>query len=472
MQRTKGCQFVALNCRTQSSNEVYLLDHAHNENDPLLLRRRVNGIQYYVDVGSDNDVFVLIGREEDAELQLVECSVHDLPLSDTVLNKYLSNSPYSPTPSSHVITDFDIFENFVVLFEQSKVDGIQQIRIVKRHVVGEVWNIELEQIHGPVTMLSPGGNMHYFSKVIQFHIENPAMPRRTLEYNMETRVLLSSLVDAQFVDDADFIQRRVLVSSKDGTQVPLSIIHRSDGVDTPNFQHVLLIGYGAYGQATNLAFDPFFAPLFNRGFVLAFAHTRGGGDLGRQWHMQGRARNKPRGIEDFLACAEALASGTVLKNPVNLMAKGFSAGGILVAAAVNKQPDLFRRIVLTNAFLDVDATLRNRSLHLTEHEWDEFGNPLEDAASSKTVAMFCPTLNAKGNGNIRKAPKFLVIGTLDDDLVPFWNAVIYAKKKRENVGQHSNVFLHVERSGGHHLGRNRIKVAAMEATFLVQNTND
>lgn len=475
VQRTKGGRFVALNCRTQSSNEVYLLNHANNCNAiPLLVQRRENGIQYYVDAGSDNDVFVLIGRQEDAELQLLECSVCDLPLSDTLLNQYLSSSPYSPTPS-HVISDFDIFENFVVLYEQSQVDGIQQMRVVKRHVVDEMWNIELQQKRGAVTMLSPGGNMHYGSKVTLFHIESPAVPRRTLEYNMDTRVFHHSPVDPQFVDDSDFVQRRVLVSSMDGTQVPLSIIHRSDGDGISNIQselvNVLLIGYGAYGQTTNLAFDPALTPLFDRGFVLAFAHTRGGGDLGRRWHVQGRGRNKPRGIEDFLACAEALESGTVLSRRANLMTKGFSAGGVLVAAAVNQRPDLFRRVVLTNAFLDVDATLRNPSLHLTEHEWDEFGNPVVDAESAKTLAMLCPTLNAQGDGNIGKAPKFLVIGTLDDDRVPFWNTVIYAKKKRGNCDQNtSGVFLHVESAGGHHLGGNRIKIAAMEATFLVQNS--
>ena len=203
--------------------------------------------------------------------------------------------------------------------------------------------------------------------------------------------------------------------------------------------------------------------------MLAFAHTRGGGELGRAWHLKGRGRDKPRAIEDFVACAEALVSGTVLNRSVHLSAKAFSAGGVLLGAAVNQRPDLFHSVVFTNAFLDVNATLRNRSLHLTEHEWPEYGNPLDDEIAAETIASYCPTLNASGSKSSDNPPKFLVIGTLDDDRVPFWNAVVYGKKIREKYGEKSNVLLHIEAEGGHHLGHNRIRVAAMEATFLVGN---
>jgi len=465
VQRTKGCKFVAINCRTQSSNEVYLLEH--EDDIPKLVRMRRFETHYHVDVGSDNDVFVLASTSKDSELKLFQCSIRDLPLNET-LETFLSGSAYATT--SHAISDFDIFRNFIALYERSVLDGKQRIRVVNRQLQGEEWIVPNQEDLESVAMLSPGGNMNFNSSKVAFFVECPTKPRRTYEYNMMTRDLM--IPHAQTFSEAEFVQRRIMVSSKDGTLVPLSIVYRSEDAISQSIQNdaakAVLIGYGAYGEPMNLAFDPFLQPLLDRGFVLAFAHTRGGGDLGRSWHHRGRRREKFRAVEDFLACAEALAS-TILSRPVHLAIKGFSAGGVLVGAAANQRPELFQSVVLTNAFLDVDATLRNRFLPLTEHEWEEYGNPLEGQASAQAIARYCPTLNANNNTCGENTPKFLVIGTLDDDRVPFWNAVVYAKKKRSHFNERTNVFLHVEGEGGHHLGKNRVRVAAMEATFLIQH---
>jgi len=477
IQRTKGCQFVAIQCRTQSSNEVYLLEHSDNR--PQLVRRRVEGIQYHVDVGKAQDIFVLANRQSNGDVlndeldpvgtepTLFQCSIRDLPLQKT-WGKVLT-----PAVSNFAVADYEIYLDNIALCERSVLNGMQRIRLVHRRIQGEEWTVPIPQYLEPLAMLSLGGNMHYESKSIQFHMECPTTPRRTFECNMMTRELLALNAPVEVSSGRGFEQRRVAVVSKDGTLVPLSIIHRKD-VATANdgeneAVNAVLLGYGAYGQPLNLAFNPSLQPLLDRGFVLAFAHTRGGGELGRSWHLKGRGRNKLRAIEDFVACAEALVSGTVLNRSVHLSAKAFSAGGVLLGAAVNQRPELFRRVVFTNAFLDVNATLRNRSLHLTEHEWPEYGNPLDDETAAETVASYCPTLNASGSKSSDNPPKFLVIGTLDDDRVPFWNAVVYAKKMREEYGDKSNVLLHIEAEGGHHLGHNRLRVAAMETTFLAGN---
>ncbi len=124
-----------------------------------------------------------------------------------------------------------------------------------------------------------------------------------------------------------------------------------------------------------------------------------------------------------MACAEAL-TGYLLDKPVQLVAKAFSAGGgVDVGAAVNRRPDLFRGVVLTNAFLDVEATMQNQSLHLTQHEWEEYGNPLEDSLAAESIASYCPVANVNDDGS-GLLPKFLLVGTLDDRKVPVWNYVV------------------------------------------------
>jgi oligopeptidase B len=216
----------------------------------------------------------------------------------------------------------------------------------------------------------------------------------------------------------------------------------------------------------NLGYDPTWIPLLERGFVLAFAHTRGGGDLGRAWYHAGRLENKTKAIEDFIACAEALKTGPFAGGA--LTAKAFSAGGIVVGAAVNQEPELFNNVVLTNAFCDLRATLSNPDLFLTKHEWDEYGNPLVDTNIEKVIRSYCPTSNIVPGA---RYPRFILIGTVDDENVPYYNAVIFASKLRSSGVDKDRVQLHVEDGGGHNLGGgHRIPVAALEVSFIVENS--
>lgn len=472
VQRTKGCVYVAVHARTQSTNEVYLIQHAH---DVLrLVRSREEDVQYHVDVGTDQDLFVYahrqssgetqLGREDEVgvETSLFQSSVKDLPLRNN-LGVIVSSSSPNRVPS-YSIFDFDIFREFVAFYERSTFDGKHRIRVAHRHNKSEDWTVTIPS-NNATTLLSPAGNMHYDSSLLRFYLASPSVLRRTLEYNMVTRQFASPPSEAQC---HDFVQRRILVPSKDGALVPLSFVYRTGAAaaeldNTP--VRVVLIGYGGYGEPVSLAYDPMLQPLFARGLVVAFAHTRGGCELGRVWHLRGRGFEKFRAVEDYVACAEALVNDNVLmmnNRPVELIAKGNSAGGIVVGAAVNQRPDLFRKVLLTNAFLDLDATLRDPSLHLTQHEWDEYGNPLEDRIAAKAIAAICPFRNVSTNREIPQ-PDFLIIGSLDDQSVPVANSIVYGKKIREISG--ARVLLHIEREGGHYLHGTKVRVAAMEAAF-------
>ena len=115
-------------------------------------------------------------------------------------------------------------------------------------------------------------------------------------------------------------------------------------------------------------------------------------------------------------------------------------------------------------------TLKNPDLYLTSHEWDEYGNPLQDTNAADEIRSYCPTTNVKAMDN---CPRTLVIGTMDDENVPFWNAVIFAKKLRDYVEgpeNKDNVFLYIEEKGGHHFASHRrLPIAAMSLTLILQN---
>jgi oligopeptidase B len=218
-------------------------------------------------------------------------------------------------------------------------------------------------------------------------------------------------------------------------------------------------------------------PLLNRGFVIAYAHTRGGGELGRAWYRAGRLYEKERAIEDYIACAAALSGSLGIADQQSLTAKAFSAGGVIVTAAVNRHPSLFGSMVLTNPFLDVMTSMTNTELSLTEHEWDEWGDSVRDDNAARSISGYCPMSNIRS----QEYPKMLLVGTMDDANVPFWHPLTFCFKIRKALSQYTGadlngcsrqVLLHIEPSGGHHLHGTQLDVAAMEASFIMGCVNN
>jgi protease II len=153
------------------------------------------------------------------------------------------------------------------------------------------------------------------------------------------------------------------------------------------------------------------------------------------------------------------------KRIVMMTARAFSAGAIIVAAARNRRPDLFKGVTLISPFLDLDATMRNKDLPLTEHELDEFagGDPNKDSYISKQLKKLCPCLNAN---NTSFHPRTLLIAAKDDEKVPYWNSIIYMKRVEKRYS--AKIYLYLEEDGGgHDFGENRGRVAAIEAAFIV-----
>jgi protease II len=479
VQRTKGCHYVAIQSSTKSENEVYLCRDI--KNPPVLVLEKTSGIMYHLDVGVDDDVFLLISSYQETtnnadtgslgiELSLWGTTVQELPLqvgSDTPCTLI------SPARGSEfVIADMDIFKTFIALYEKSSVNGTQRLRILPKpgatSPVGDCESITVPllvpDIGGDCAQLSPGGNMHYAASHIRFAIGSPASPPCIYEYDALSGKI--RFVSGNTTTPTNIQQRRLMVSSYDGSKVPLSLIY----TEKPNLKEnstrpVVLIGYGSYGESLDLSFNPALTPLLERGFVLAFAHVRGGGDLCRNWYHRGRLYEKQNAIKDYVACASALCGEPVaITEPRKLTALGFSAAGVVIGAAVNENPGAFGTVVLANCFLDVKKTMENDALFLTEHEYEEFGNPKADLKAADAISSYCPVSNA--HRPEEHSARFLLTGALDDHNVPFYNSLIYGKKVRENSRLKNRVNIHIESHGGHSLHPH---IAALQATFIIAN---
>eukprot|EP00563_Minutocellus_polymorphus_P008357 CAMPEP_0181027084 /NCGR_PEP_ID=MMETSP1070-20121207/3981_1 /TAXON_ID=265543 /ORGANISM="Minutocellus polymorphus, Strain NH13" /LENGTH=725 /DNA_ID=CAMNT_0023104313 /DNA_START=174 /DNA_END=2355 /DNA_ORIENTATION=+ len=468
VRRTKGNRWIMMQSTSKSSNEAYLVDG----DGTLLVRKREENVMYFVDCGdADDEIFLLAHKtnndeekvESDClgeEMKLFTARSTDLPLGSFRDAKML----YKPD-ENHSIQDIDVFSGFVLLYETSTQDGKQRISICREDGAASTCTVSLpEQIHECV-QISLGQNGFFNSSSFRFYVESPLRPPTPLEYDVE----MGTYCEGNRVDnfnDEDYFMKKVFATSADGTAIPMTLASQT----TPGIEGqrpTVLVAYGSYGEMNGPVYDPALVPLLRRNFTIAHAHTRGGGELGTKWYEGGRGMNKPRAIDDLIACAEALTNELAVTETHLLGVKAFSAGAVVAAGAANRSPSLFSALSLTCPFLDVTGAMSDSTLPLTEHERDEWGDPY-------TIAEYCPFTNVVGNS----LPPTLVVGALDDVNVPYWHASTYAMKRKQMLIQMredevddqrhlGETLLKIEESGGHNLIGFRLNVSSLDCAFLI-----
>jgi oligopeptidase B len=260
-------------------------------------------------------------------------------------------------------------------------------------------------------------------------------------------------------DPTAYTSQRLWATALDGTRVPISVVHRRD-VALDGRAPALLAGYGAYEHSSDPAFRASRVSLLDRGFVCAIAHVRGGGELGRSWYENGRLDHKANTFTDFVACAETLiAQGYT--NASRLVARGGSAGGLLMGAVANLRPDLFAAIVAEVPFVDVVTTMLDPDLPLTITEWEEWGDPQEPAAYARMKAY-----SPYDNVDARPYPAMFVTTGLNDPRVQYWEPAKWVAKLRVNTTSGKPILLRTEMGAGHGGPSGRYDAWRDEATVL------
>ena len=242
-------------------------------------------------------------------------------------------------------------------------------------------SMPVDQPETPSTVWG-GANPEYESTTLRYEYTSLATPRSVYDLDLETGqadLLKRQPVLGDFDPDR-YRTARLWSTADDGTRVPISVVYRPDLVADPApgaaGAPCLLYGYGSYEASMDPMFSSLRLSLLDRGFVFAIAHVRGGGEMGRTWYEQGKLAAKPNTFTDFVACARTLiAEGWTA--PDRLVARGGSAGGLLMGAVANLAPDLFRAIVAEVPFVDCLTTILDDTLPLTVLEWEEWGNPVD-----------------------------------------------------------------------------------------------
>ena len=243
-------------------------------------------------------------------------------------------------------------------------------------------------------------------------------------------------------DPKAYESQRVWVTARDGTKVPVSLVYRK-GVKLDGSAPLLLYGYGSYGASMTPSFSSARLSLLDRGVIYALAYPRGGGELGEEWRQQGRMMQKMNTFNDFIDCADFLIKNKYTSSK-HLVIQGGSAGGLLVGAAANMRPDLFRAVVAQVPFVDVMNTMLDASLPLTTSEYSEWGNPNEKPAFDYML-KYSPYDNIKA----QNYPAILVQVSLNDSQVPYWEGAKFAAKLRVTKTDSNPLLLKTNMGAGH-----------------------
>ena len=432
LEKTSSREFILINIGSSLTSEVRFVSAEQPYTPFQVAVSRVQGVEYDLThhLGQDNDSFYIRTNDNARTFRVVRA-----PISDPSRPNW---QDFLPARDRITVESVHAFRDYMVIEERDR--GLSQIRI-HHFLSGEVHNIEFPE---PVYSAGLGPNAEFDTHVLRFHYTSLVTAPCVFDYDMETR--RRELKKQQEVlggyNPTQYQSERVYANAPDGTEVPISIVYKK-GFRRDGSAPVLLYGYGSYGISIDPTFNSDRLSLLDRGMAYAIAHIRGGGDLGKPWHEDGRLLVKTNTFTDFIACAEYLIAEKHT-SPERLAIMGGSAGGLLMGAVTNLRPDLFGVVVANVPFVDALNTELDATLPLTVGEWEEWGNPAERRYYDY-IKSYAPYENVEA----KSYPKILVTAGLNDPRVSYWEPAKWVAKLRALKQDDRLLLLKTEMGSGH-----------------------
>jgi oligopeptidase B len=392
---TRSEKFILIESHSKITSEVRVLPAETPMDEPLLIAEREHGVEYSVEHHGHR---FLILHNRNAE---------DFALAYTSADRPGPWNEMIPHQPGTRLESVDAFSRYLVISQRR--DGLTGLRVITD---GSTDSYEME-FPEPLYSVALGANAEYYTSSVRIGYTSMLTPESVYDVELRTRTM--TLRKRKPVlggyDPDDYEQYREWATAPDGARVPISIVART-GVPRDGSAPAVLYGYGSY----EASIDPYFSiarlSLLDRGVVFAVAHVRGGGEMGRRWYEDGKMLAKKNSFTDFVAAAETLVrEGWTAAD--RLVARGGSAGGLLMGAVANLAPESFAGIVAQVPFVDPLNTILDPSLPLTVTEWEEWGNPIESAEVYAYMKSYSPY------ENVAKLPypKILAMAGLNDTRV-------------------------------------------------------
>ena len=427
-------RWVQIASGSKITSEELLIPADDPTREPAVVQPREQGVEYEVTHAPtpDEDRFVILTNADGA----VNFKLVSTPADQTGRAAWVDLVPHRPDVKQEGAT---AFSGHLVRFERR--EGVRRIVVMPYDGSPERELDMPEEVYAT----GPATNAEFDAAALRFTYTSLVTPSTAFDEDLATgeRTLLKQTEVLGGHDPADFVSGRLWAIAPDGVRVPISYVHRND-VARDGTAPCLLYGYGSYEASIDPAFSSLRRSLLDRGFVFAIAHVRGGGELGRPWYDDGKLLRKRNTFTDFVATAEHMI-GEGFTSADRLVARGGSAGGLLMGAIANARPDLFAAIVAEVPFVDCLTTILDETLPLTVTEWEEWGNPVEEPEVYAYMKGYSPY------DNVAEQPYPAVLATagLNDPRVSYWEPAKWVQALRAATTSGNPVYLKTEMGAGH-----------------------
>lgn len=437
--------YILISIASSTTSEYRLIDANNPQSETQIFSARQAGREY--DLDHFRGQFYIRSNHEHPLFGLYRADAINKPW-ETVI------APQEETD----LENFVLFNNWLVVQERTK--GLSTIRQID-------WKTQQEKrvkFDEPAYMASLEYNPEPDTDLLHYSYSSMTTPSSVFQWNMQTgeRELLKQQ-EVKGFDKENYESQRIWVKARDGVEVPVSLVYRKS-LFKKEENPILIYGYGSYG----ISMDPYFSSpllsLLDRGFVYALVHVRGGGELGKNWYLQGKVENKMNSFYDFIdATKTLLADG--YGDSQRVYAEGGSAGGLLMGTVINQAPELYRGVIAKVPFVDAVTTMLDPSIPLTTGEYEEWGNP-NNKEDYFRIKSYSPYDNVKH----QRYPHLLVTTGLHDSQVQYWEPAKWVAKLRGIKQGDSLLLLETNMDTGHggKPGRfNRLNDIAFDYSFIL-----
>ncbi len=428
LDKTSDNKYILATASQTLTDEMFYLDAFDNLASFHSFYPRTEGLKYNLD-HSGNTFYIRTNRDNAVNYKIEYCDD-----ANVASGKWKTMVPEA---KESFITSFVLLKDYLVLNEIKEANSsLKAINLSTRKEQSISFN-------EPCYVAGIGTNRDITSNILRYTYTSLSSPSCIYDYNLTTResVLLKE-TEVPAYNKENYVVERVWVTARDGAKVPMSLIYKK-GFEKNGLGKAFLYAYGSYGSSSLPNFRSNIFSLLDRGFVYAIAHIRGGSELGRQWYEDGKLLKKMNTFNDFNDCAKYLISEQYTTSE-GLFASGASAGGLLIGAVINLEPELYKGVIAGVPFVDVLNTMADETIPLTTFEWDEWGDPRKEPYFSY-MAAYSPYDNVQA----KNYPNILVTTSYWDSQVQYWEPAKWVAKLRATKTDQNVLIMCCDMDSGH-----------------------
>jgi oligopeptidase B len=441
IRKSSSSDYLIIQSSSRITSSSVLVDLSRDSSEIQMLRKRTEGSRYLVEpVRRSNGLsFLVVESLNSGKDELVEYSDFDL-------KEVISRITIPDTVAR--ITELYLIDECIVVVGRSK--SLPIILFVKANSEFILYPLDVSGCFSIASFsVSPGS--------VALTFESRIAPKSFYSFDLSSNQLM--LISASDTISSQYESMRIEVISRDGCKVPTTVIKRKDFKISGN-DPVILYGYGAWENPLNPEFSYLLISMLDRGYIFVNAHVRGGGEVDRQWWVDGSMSKKINTFYDFLDVAKYVKDN--FSSDGLIIAKGLSAGGLLMGSIYHLGPELFSGIIAEAPFVDPVTTMSDRAAPLVMVELDEWGNPSREE-DLKWMLSWSPYDNLPTATSI---PQLFVTSAINDPRVSVWEPtrwVAKIRKSRTNARVLFNIDLNAR---GHWASPNRKKRLIFESEMF------